>query len=91
MGHEVPKETASLASLITRAHVLKYIKNDSHGAYEMYQRAMRAYGGNAAIYYDAALLHHPGAAVNVKWEDARRAEELYRKAIALDEVGAMPA
>ena len=80
------RETASLTALKTRAHVLKYIKADSQGAYQMYERAMRAYAGHAGTYYDAALLHHPGAALDVTWEDARRAEELYRKAIAIDEV-----
>jgi len=81
------KETASLTALTGRAHVLKYIKNDAQGAYEMYQRAMRAYAGHAATYYDAALLFHPDAALDVSWEDPLRAEALYRKALALDQVG----
>lgn len=85
------KETASLTALTTRAHVLKYIKNDAQGAYEMYQRAMRAYSGHAATYHDAALLFHPDAALDVSWQDPLRAEALYRKALALDEVGLFPA
>ena len=45
--------------------MLKYIKRDAQGAYDMYARGMRAYAGDASIYYNAALLHQPGAAVDV--------------------------
>jgi hypothetical protein len=75
---------APLAALTTRAHVLKYIKCDVAGAYQMYEMAMRAYAGDASTYYDAALLFHPGASVDVGAEDVPRAEGLYRKAIAID-------
>jgi hypothetical protein len=41
--HARGHKEASLVALTTRAQVLKYMKRDAQGAYDLYQRAMRAY------------------------------------------------
>ena len=60
-GHVRRKKGTPGALYEIRTHrTHRYLKRDAAGAYGMYERAMHAYSGEAAVFYNAALLFHPG-------------------------------